>query len=379
MTYLDNAATSYPKPQEVFNAIKNSMCLCSNPGRGGHLMSRRSATLVYKTRESIAKLFCFDFPENVIFTQNATQALNFAIKGLVKSGEHILISDIEHNSVVRAVEAVKRQGCSYSVYKSFGSAEDIIKDISSKLTPKTRMIVACHRSNICGRTLPIEKIGAFARSRNIRFVVDASQSAGSVPINFEKSGADVICAPGHKGLFSIMGCGFMIVSPRVKASDFNTLIEGGSGMNSLEKTMPDVFPERLEGGTLPFNAVCTLGAGAEFVMSQGAEAIGQRENMLMKRACEMLSTLKNVTIHDRKENKGSVLLFSLDNLDCERAGQLLDTKGIYLRTGLHCAPLAHQSIIGNDKGACRASFGYFNTPIDCERLYKEVSRIALCR
>jgi len=375
MTYLDNAATSYPKPCEVFNALKNSMCLCGNPGRGGHLPSRRASTLLYNARVSVAQLFSSDFPENVVFTHNATEALNTAIKGLARDNSHILISDIEHNSVRRAVYALEKRGITFSVYESKGTKEEIIEGIKKKIKNNTKMLVACHRSNICPRTLPIEEIGALCKDKGIVFIVDASQSAGSLRISIEKTGAKVICAPGHKGLYSVMGCGFMLFSGNTDPMELSTLYEGGSGINSVSEEMPDLLPERLEAGTLPLPAICTLGAGADYVRAQGEEDIGYKENRLMLKAREWLSNMKNVKVYCPEESEGSVLLFNLEGMGSEEVAYYLDKKGVYVRAGLHCAPLAHQSVVGSLEGGVRASFGYFNTLAHVEKLCREVMQI----
>ena len=375
MTYLDSAATSYPKPREIFNALKNSIYLCGNPGRGGHLPARRASYMVYEARQSVARLFSLKKAENVVFTHNATESLNLAIKGLVKEGDHILISDIEHNSVRRAVCSLKEKGVTYSVYRSGGTAEQILKDITEKIRENTTLLVCCHRSNICPRTLPIERIGALCRQKGIGYVIDASQSAGSVKIEIGKTGADVICAPGHKGLYSIMGCGLMAFSDNFNPSDITTVMEGGSGVSSVEEGMPDVLPERLEAGTLPVSAICTLGAGADYVVMQNENEIGYKENTLMLKCREWLGNMKGVRIYCAEEKTGSVILFNIDGMDCEETAYQLDKKGVYVRAGLHCSPLAHQSIVGTLNGAVRASFGYFNTVGDVERLCRQIKTL----
>lgn len=379
MIYFDNAATSFPKPACVYKAVERSLCACAgNPGRGGHRLASASASAVYEARESVAKLFCSEYPERVAFTHNATEALNAAIKGLAKAGGEILISDIEHNSVRRAACSLVFRGCRVKVYRTYAGKEDTVRSFRESISPDTCLAVACHRSNICGRELPINEMGMLCRQRDIPFVVDASQSAGACAIDFEKTSASVLCAPGHKGVFGVMGGGFMLISDRVAPEDFATVTEGGSGVDSQSIGMPLIFPERLEAGTLPVTAICSIKAGADFIMSVGADEIGRHERAVTLAAKERLMALKNkVTLYAADENNGSVLLFNVAGRDPEDVAACLDREGICVRAGFHCAPLAHKSIGTPTCGAVRASFGYFNTKAETDAFYRALKRICV--
>lgn len=375
MVYLDNAATSFPKPRVIYSALEKALESCvGNPGRGGHLPSRSSAKALFDARVSVASLFNSPYPENVVFTHNATEALNTVIKGLAGKNSHILISDIEHNSVRRVAVRLKEEGTEYSVYSTSGSRGDILNSVRENIRPNTSLLVACHKSNICSRELPLSELGKLCKIYGIYFVVDVSQSAGSCDIDINGIGADAICAPGHKGLYGIMGSGFALFNG-VEAKKIRTLCVGGSGVNSIDENMPDILPERLEAGTLPLPAICTLKAGVDYVKKVGAERIGQKENTLMRRAKDMLLHTKGIEVYCPDENSGSVLLFNFKDIDCEEAAMLLDKKGICVRSGLHCAPLAHKTIGTPTDGAIRASFGYFNSPGDVDYFYKTIRSI----
>ena len=378
MIYLDNAATSFPKPRTVYEALcEGARVYGGNPGRGGHRLASASAEAVYNARESIARLFHFDRPDRVIFTHNATEALNTAIKGLAPPRSNILISDIEHNSVRRAALAAEKKGCTCSVYKTCGDKDMTLRSLSRSISPDTRVIVACHRSNICGRELPINEIGKLCRKRGISFIIDASQSAGGCDIDFIKTGANILCAPGHKGLLGIMGSGFMLISPKLDPADFDTLFEGGSGVDSRSDDMPPVFPERLEAGTLPVPAICALAAGVGYIESVGINEIEEHENYLRNRAAERLGNINKVELYLPEEAGGSILLFNIKGVDPERTAALLDSPfGICSRAGLHCSPLAHESIGTPPEGAVRISFGPFNTTSDVTALINGVNSIA---
>ena len=376
MVYLDNAATTFPKPRAVYDALALSMRECAgNPGRGGHILSRNSAKALFDSRVGVASLLGSSSPERVAFTHNATEALNIAIKGLARKNSHILISDIEHNSVRRVAVKLQEQGIEYSVYSSAKSAEDILNSVRENIRPDTQMLVACHKSNICSRELPLAELGRLCKKYGIYFVVEASQSAGSCNIDIGKVNADAICAPGHKGLFGIMGSGFVLFGEGVEGDKIKTMCEGGNGVNSMDEQMPSALPERLEAGTLPMPAIYTLKAGIEFVRRVGAEEIGNKESVLMARAKDMLLHTKGIEVYCPEENGGGVLLFNFKNIDCEEAAELLDKGKICVRAGLHCSPLAHKTIGTPSGGAIRVSFGYFNTLKDIDCLYKTVKDI----
>ena len=247
LVYFDSAATSYPKPRSVISAIDKCLVAAGgNPGRSSHVLSMNASRIIYSCREAICELLSFSYPENVVFTYNTTYALNMAIKGLYdkSKGEKIIVSDLEHNSVLRPVYSVlSGNDSNMSVFSTLGSDEDIVNSFSEKLTPDTSLAVVTMASNVCGRVLPIKQIGRLCRKNGTRLVVDAAQSMGCVPFDFDSLCADAVCAPAHKGLYGIQGCGFCVFE---KSARPVCLLQGGNGVNSANINMTDVLPEALE-------------------------------------------------------------------------------------------------------------------------------------
>ena len=376
--YLDNAATTFPKPESVIMSTVDCMkSYCGNPGRGSHLLALKSAEKVFEAREAVASLFGAS-PENVIFTLNTTYALNMAIKGVMRGGSHALISNMEHNSVLRplarfAADDIVR----YDVFKAYDkkcklSPREIVDNIIKKLRPSTKLLVCIHSSNICSYTLPIREIGQFCRRHGITFCVDAAQSAGHVSINMADDCIDILCLPAHKGLYSPQGCGIMILRDGFPLP--STFAEGGNGVNSLELSMGHLAPERYEAGTLCTPAIAGLCAGAEFIKSIGIETVAAHEELLWEKAFDRLSSIEGITIYDR--TPGSVLLFNLDTIPADELGSLLSQNGFCLRTGYHCSPLAHKALGTPDGGAVRIGFGIFNTLRDVDALYSKLKDIS---
>ena len=366
--YIDNGATSFPKPESVIKAMENAMIQeGGNPGRGSHKLSVKAAQRVFSVREKIASLFGSDHPENVVFTKNCTEALNICINGLIKSGDHFLISDIEHNSVLRPAHALTQKGASYSVYKSL--APNFIFEIEKLIRPNTKLIVACHRSNILPIELPIYDIAALCKKHGIFLVIDAAQSAGSAVIDMKRLGKCAICAPGHKGLFGPTGTGFVIFSDDVTTEEIYPLTFGGSGSASAELTMPDVFPEHLEAGTVNTVGIAGLGAGIDFVKSIGEGYIREYERELGEYCKHMLMSIPKTAVYMPNRVSVGTVLFNTANRSCEDVASFLDTKNICVRSGLHCAFLAHKLNLTQNIGAIRASFGIFNTKRDVDALF----------
>ena len=379
MHYLDNAATTYPKPEEVYRQAELAMRQCGgNPGRGIHPQALASVRAVFDTREKIADMFG-GTPERVVFVPNATYALNLSIKGLFVWNEgHILISDMEHNSVRRPVEALCRESGGKIRYDTFsvrGRSEDVLAGIRSKLRPDTRMAVVCHRSNVAPITLPIKEIGRLCHDRGIRFVVDASQSAGSLRSSLPSCNIDALCAPGHKGLFGLMGSGFALFSDKVDQSEIRTVVEGGSGLSSVDPGMPTVLPERLEAGTVAVPAISSLSAGIDYVNRVGLDRIAAYESGLLLRAQEMLLSMRDVTVYGPIGNAGSAFMFNVGSKPPSEVAAALGEKGICVRAGLHCSPLAHKLLATPKGGAVRVSFSPLNDLSDCEALYKAVREV----
>ena len=364
MIYLDNAATSFPKPRRV--AEEQLRCMQTyggNPGRGSHALALAAAEKIYECREELASFFGCQNPENVIFTMNTTMALNIVMKGLLQSGDHVLISDMEHNAVFRPIYKLARDGkITYDVFKTFPSLESrnvemICASILEKIRPNTKMLLCAHASNICSATLPLTQIGALCRKKGILFVVDAAQSAGHLPIDMQEMQIDALCAPGHKGLWGPQGCGVLILNDGIVAE---TLVEGGSGYNSLEGNMPNDAPERYEAGTLPTPAIAGLLEGIKEVKRIGLAHIHSHECTLTERLVERLEAMPKITLY-APHHKGGVSLFSLNDLSSDHVGAFLNERGFCVRTGFHCAALAHATLMTPSSGAIRVSPSLFNT------------------
>lgn len=371
LIYLDNAATTFPKPRSVTEAVRECMInKGGNPGRGSHKLSRNAAELVYDTREAAAKLFDAE-AENVVFTMNATQALNCAIKGLARPGCHILIDNYSHNAVYRPVIALAKAGvCTFDIYDASGNTETTIADISKKLRNNTSIVVATHQSNICSKVLPIKEIGEYCKKRGIHFVVDGSQSAGHIKISVKDMHISALCLPGHKGLFGPMGVGLLVSGDGVK---YRTIIEGGAGVASLDAYMPDDLPERLEAGTLPLPAVSGLLAGIRFVSEAGEENIHTYEKMLTSIIEREAPALGRMKIYG--ECGGSVISFNVDGYTPSQVGEYLSRAGICARTGYHCAPIAHKTVGSFDVGSVRVGVSYLNRPSDMYALLSALRKL----
>lgn len=373
--YFDNAATTFPKPQSVIMSALDCMeRYCGNPGRGSHSIAMMSSEKVYEAREALADTFgCSE--ERVIFTFNTTYALNMAIKGVMKSGGHALISNLEHNSVLRPLHELSvSRAVSYGIFTAYDraktlSSKDIIDNIISKLRQDTKAIICLHSSNICSYTLPIREIGQLCRRHGITFIVDAAQSAGHIDINMERDMIDILCLPAHKGLYSPQGCGIMLVGDKI-SQHFPTLIEGGNGYNSLSPTMGNIFPERMEGGTLCTPAIAGLVSGIGFIKNLGIDRIAEHERNLWTHAYDRLSDISEVEIYD--DHSGSVLLFNIKGIHADTLGNELNERGFCLRSGYHCAPLAHRALGTPEGGAVRLGFGIFNTTDEVDMLCDSV-------
>ena len=360
--YLDNAATTFPKPPEVISEITGIMRYsCGNPGRSSHRIALAASDIVFECREKLGSFFGCD-PENVIFTSSATHSVNLAVKTVLHRGDHVLISDIEHNSVLRPIAALAEKGMiSYSIYRAFEDADQQLREIRHLIRPSTAMICACHHSNIFNFISPIHEIGRFCRNNGIIFLVDASQSAGSVSINMRNDCIDLLCAPGHKGLYGPPGIGFALFGDRFSIPHNlpDTFTEGGNGINSTERSMPDFLPERLEAGTLAVPAIGGLSKGIDFVRGYRNGELYRNETQLCSAMRDRLKELPHIKIHGKR--CGSILLFSVSGCDSEEFASMLDRFGICVRAGLHCAPLAHKKLGTPENGAVRVSFGAFNT------------------
>ncbi len=378
MVYLDNAATSFPKPDSVNEEVIRCMRVyCGNPGRGSHALAMAAAEKIYECRKACAELFGFPHPDRVMFTMNATMALNTVIKGALKKGDHVLISDMEHNAVFRPIYKLAQQGIvTYDVFPTMPndarrSSFQICSAIARMVRPNTRMLICAHASNICSTTLPLAEIGAFCRRRSILFVVDAAQSAGHLPIDMERMQIDALCVPGHKGLLGPQGSGFFLLREGIT---LDTLIEGGSGLYSLEGSMPDDAPERYEAGTLPTPVIAGLLEGIREVRRLGISNIHERERGLNLHLQTQLERIGGVTVYAPQQH-GSVLLFNKDGISSELLGRELNRYGFCVRAGYHCSALGHATLQTAQGGAVRVSPGIYNTKADMDAFAEAVETI----
>jgi selenocysteine lyase/cysteine desulfurase len=337
-----------------------------------------AAERIFECRIALASFFCAENPENVIFTPNATAALNLAIKGLLRDGDHVLISDMEHNAVFRPIHRLAKDGrISFDVFSTLVThqrvaAEQILAEIERLRKPNTRMLVCSHASNICSYHAPLREIGAFCEKRGILFVVDAAQSAGHLPIDVKEMRISALCAPGHKGLLGPQGSGFLIFGEGIVA---DTLTEGGSGYHSLEADMPMEAPERYEAGTLATPAIVGLLTGLEEVNRRGVGAIFNHVECLNRRLQDQLLQINGISVYV-PHHVGAVLLFNIDGMAADRLGYELDRRGFCVRAGFHCAALGHTALGTPAGGAVRVSPGVFNTRAQIDSFASAVEMIS---
>ncbi len=374
MIYLDNAATTWPKPPSVLKELVNCFkYYAANPGRSGHAMAVTASSTVYECRTAVSDFFGMENPENVIFTLNATHALNLAIKGSVSSDEHIIVTSMEHNSVLRPVYSLE---VPYDTVEADEYGYVSSSEVEKKIKSNTRLIVCTLASNVCGSVQPFEEIAAIAEKHKIPFLLDASQGGGAIEIDMRRMGIDMLAAPGHKGLYGPMGTGVLCVN---SAELPTPLMEGGTGSMSKELNQPSEMPDRLESGTLNVPAISALKAGIEFVKKIGADEILYHENKLARMLAEDLSVISGVRVVgcDLKRPRIGVVSAVVDGVDSMSAAEFLDTQyGIAVRAGYHCAYGAHHSIGTQHSGTVRFSVGVYNTAAEIKKTVYAMSKIA---
>ncbi len=355
MIYFDNAATTGHKPITVVNAYNYALKnISANPGRSGHYLSQRAANIVYKAREKISDFFDSDGPETVVFTANCTTSINYVLKGVLSKGDHIIISDLEHNAVIRPVNSINVDYTIATV--SLNDDSETLRNFENSIKSNTKMIFCTAASNVIGKILPLKKIGELCKKHNILFGVDAAQGAGIIPIKMNEMNIDFLCVAPHKGLYCPMGFGVLIARKPIN----KTIIEGGTGTNSLELLQPTTTPERFESGTVNLPAISTINAGIEFVKSN-ANIMFKKENSLVKHLYNCLKK-EDYIFYSNPNNNGYVPVISFNHLDTQSdiVAQFLNDKGFAVRAGLHCAPLAHKKIGTVLQGTVRFSPSIFN-------------------
>lgn len=379
MIYLDNSATTHPKPPQVIRAVNAAMQGFSfNPGRGGYRQSIRTAEKVYDARTVIKDFFHAPGEESVIFTGGCTQSLNTVIKGVLRRGDHVIISSLEHNAVVRPLQRLSDNGViSYSVVPvAVGDDDETLNRFRNAINTHTKMMICTHASNVFGFRLPTERMAALAHQYGLLFCLDAAQSAGILPIDMEKDGYDFVCCPGHKYLYGPMGIGLLLIG---NDNTVEPLIEGGTGSVSSQLTMPDFLPDRLEAGTLNIPGILGLKAGVEFVSRHGIKAVYEKEARIIRRLRDRLSDFQHIELYTNPDDNHydvPVLSFNIREKDSESVARFLsDHSDICVRSGLHCAPLAHQSMHTEDSGTVRISPSVFTSDREAEILVNSLRKI----
>ena len=361
MIYLDNAATTLHKPQCVIDAVVGAMTTMGNAARGAHGSSLSASRTIYETRCKVAELFGCRLPENVIFTANSTEALNIALNGIFEPGDHVITTDLEHNSVLRPLYRLEKQGI---IQLSFVAADRQgrvkTEDFKNLIRPDTRAVVCTHASNLTGNMVDVAAAAAIAKEHGLLLVVDASQTAGAVPIDMETMGIDILCFTGHKGLLAPQGTGGLCIREGVEIRPFKV---GGSGVHSYDKEQPAPYPTRLEAGTLNGHGLAGLSAALDFLEQTGIETVREKEMALMRRFYEGVRNIQGITLYgDFSGERTAVVALNVRDYDSGAvADALYEDFSIAARAGAHCAPRMHQALGTTDRGAVRFSFSWFNT------------------
>lgn len=378
MIYFDNGATTFPKPNSVVNAVNYAITkIGANPGRGGHNMAMKASEVLFECRNNAATLFDIENSENIIITNNCTTALNTVIKGILKSGDHAVISSYEHNAVVRPLEFLKNRGVEYSIAQvDYADNEKTVDNFRKAFKENTKLVICTHASNVFGIRLPIERIAALCKLNGILFCVDAAQTAGLIPISLKNSDIDYLCTAGHKGLYGPMGTGLLIINSKVIPE---SLTQGGTGSLSAQVNQPDILPDRFESGTHNLIGIAGLNEGIKYVMRKTPQGIFDYEIRLARNLYDGLSKIKDIELYTKKPDKNGfvpVISFNLKNIDSEKTAQILNDRfNIAVRAGLHCAPLAHKCFGTLEKGTVRAVISTFTTQNEVNYLVNSISQI----
>jgi len=379
MVYLDNAATSFPKPLRVYDEIDRCMrTYCANPGRGGHAMSIASGKAVSEAREKISAFFNIDNPLRLGFTKNATEAINIAIKGVLRPGDHVITTCMEHNAVIRPLKTLERDGIiSLSIVEGDDFGQIDIGDLLNYINAHTRLIVCTLSSNVNGIVYPIKEIGRIARTRGILFLVDASQGAGAEEIDVDEMNIDMLAFPGHKGLLGPQGTGGIYIREGI---DIVPIMQGGTGSVSDYLYQPEIMPDMIESGTLNTPGIVGLACGVDFIKETGLGNIKIFKYSLIKRLMEGMEEIDGIVQYSMKDidNNTGIAAMNFKDVDSSEVSYILDKEfGIATRAGLHCAPLAHKTLGTAGQGVVRFSVGCFNTIEDIDYTLEALRKISL--
>lgn len=360
--YLDNAATSFPKPESVYAAVMHAMReVGASPGRGGYRRSLEAGRILFQARETVAGFFSILDSSRIIFTQSATGALNLALHGALTAGDHVITTSMEHNSLLRPLYTLRKMGVELSIVQAAPDGVVAVEDVCREVRANTKMIAVSHVSNVCGAIQPVRELGELCREAGALFLVDAAQSAGYVPIDVERLAIDLLAVPGHKGLLGPGGTGLLYVAPHVQ---LKPVLQGGTGGHSTAEEQPQVMPDGFEAGTHNLPGIAGLQAGIEFVSERGLTAVYMHEKALLNQAEQALRNIPGVTVYGPVDPKGrcSVLSFTASGVDSALLAAELDREfDIAVRAGLHCAPLAHRTLGTLPGGTVRLSPGLFST------------------
>ena len=376
MIYLDNAATTLKKPQCVIDAVVGAMNSMGNAGRGAHSNSLSASRVVYDTRCKIASLFGCRWPDHVVFTCNSTEALNIAISGIFQPGDHVITTDLEHNSVLRPLYRLEKENIiSLSFVPADKQGRPDYAAFETLIRDNTKAIVCTHASNLTGNMIDLNRVGQIAHDRGLLLIVDVSQTAGAVPIDMEAMHIDVLCFTGHKGLMAPQGTGGLCIREGVEIRPFKV---GGSGIHSYDREQPSPYPTRLEAGTLNSHGIAGLSAALDYLQEVGTEAIREKEQALMTRFYEGVRRIEGVTVYgDFESERTAVVTLNIADEDSAIISDALyEDYGISTRPGAHCAPRMHEALGTVEQGAVRFSFSWFNTEEEVDEAIRAVAELA---
>jgi cysteine desulfurase family protein len=374
---MDNAATTFPKPESVYQAVDHfNRHMGGNPGRGSNQATLEAGSILMECRDALAALFNISDSSHIAFTINITEAINIALKGLLRPGDHVISSSMEHNAVARPLYVMQQNGVEWTAVSCAGDGSLDSDEVRKAIKPNTRMICMLHASNITGTLMPIEEVGRIARENQLLFVVDTAQTAGVIPIDIEKQYIDVLTFTGHKGLLGPQGSGGIYIKPKL---DIVPLKQGGTGSLSEYLEHPAFMPDLLECGTHNTPGIAGLLAGINFINSEGMDRIHRQEQQMGQMLMKGLADIPEVRVYGPADmsRRTAVISFNIMGMDCGEVSTQLDYRyGIVTRSGLHCAPLAHKTIGTFETGSCRLSPGYFTTREEMEMVIKAVGEIA---
>ena len=376
MIYLDNAATTMHKPQCVVDAVVSALTSMGNAGRGTHEASLDATMVIFGARMKLMQLFNAESPEQIVFTANSTESLNIAIKGVINPGDHVITTEMEHNSVLRPLYEMEEKGAELTIVKADKIGNININDIENAIKSNTKAIVCTHGSNLTGNLNDIAAIGKIAKAHNVIFIVDASQTAGVFDIDVQKMGIDILCFTGHKGMLGPQGTGGMCVNPKVKV---RPLLSGGSGVQTYLKRHPAEMPTALEAGTLNAHGIAGLSAAVDYINETGMENIRKKEQALMWDFYNKIKDIAGVKIYGdfSKTERCAIVTVNIWDFDSSQVSDVLyNDYGISTRPGAHCAPLMHNALETGEQGAVRFSFSHFNTDEDVENAVQAIIEIA---